>query len=161
LHLDAMLETGATLYLVAPGEEAERCRVLFSALLASLLRRATARARTQSGVLTPRLLLALDEVANFARIPRLSAYVSTGPGQGIQSLLCFHDLAQLEAAYGAEDARTIWNNCRARLLLPGQADLKTLDYFSRSIGQETVLYDATGSTSFGTTSHSQQRVGRP
>jgi type IV secretory pathway TraG/TraD family ATPase VirD4 len=84
LDLDALLAQGGTLYLVAPAEEAERCRPLFSALLASLLRRATAKARIQGGVLQPRLLLALDEVANFARIPRLASYVSTGPGQGIR-----------------------------------------------------------------------------
>ena len=102
---------------------------MFSSLIGSLLRRATTRARALGGVLAPRLLLALDEVANFARIPRLDSYVSTGPGQGIQSLLCFHDLAQIEAGYGHERARTIWNNCRARLLLPGQGDPKTLEQF--------------------------------
>ena len=140
LNLDSLLGQGGTLYLVAPAEDAERCRPLFSALLATLLRRATARARAQGGVLSPRLLLALDEVANFARIPRLDSYVSTGPGQGIQALLCFHDLAQIEAGYGPDRARTIWNNCRARLLLPGQGDLKTLDHFSRAIGDETIHY---------------------
>src|SRR5207302_6639176 len=115
-----------TLYRVAPSEEADRCRPLFSALNASLLRRATQRARAQGGALFPRLLLGLDEAANFARIPRLAGYASSGPGQGIQLLLCYHDLAQVEAGYGTEAARTIWNNCRARVLLPGQGDLKTL-----------------------------------
>ena len=160
LDLRELLAAGGTLYLVAPAEEAERCRPLFSALLAGLLRRATARARAQGGVLNPRLLLALDEAANFARIPRLASYVSTGPGQGIQSLLCFHDLAQLEHGYGVEDARTIWNNCRARLLLPGQGDLKTLDHFSRAIGSETVLYQSK-SWGRGGASTSQARTGRP
>ena len=140
LDLDDLLAEGGTLYLVAPAEDAERCRPLFSALIGSLLRRATTRARTLGGVLAPRLLLALDEVANFARIPRLDSYVSTGPGQGIQSLLCFHDLAQIEAGYGHERARTIWNNCRARLLLPGQGDPKTLEQFSRAIGDETIHF---------------------
>ena len=37
-----------------------------------------------------------DEAANFARIPRLAGYASSGPGQGIQLLLCYHDLAQVE-----------------------------------------------------------------
>jgi type IV secretion system protein VirD4 len=141
LDLDRLLAEGGTLYLVAPAEDAERCRPLFSALIGSLLRRATTRARALGGVLAPRLLLALDEVANFARIPRLDSYVSTGPGQGIQSLLCFHDLAQIEAGYGHERARTIWNNCRARLLLPGQGDPKTLEQFSRAIGDETIHFE--------------------
>ncbi len=160
LDLDGFLAEPSTIYLVAPAEEAERCRPLFSALVATLLRKATARARTQRGVLKPRLLLALDEAANFARVPRLAGYASSGPGQGIQLLLCFHDLAQIEAAYGREEMRTVWNNCRARLLLPGQGDLATLEQFSRAIGDETRTYQV----SHGDASHatsSQQRTGRP
>jgi type IV secretion system protein VirD4 len=160
LDLDRLLVKGGTLYLVAPAEEAERCRPLFSALLLSLLRRATTRARALGGVLQPRLLLALDEAANFARIPRLPGYASSGAGQGIQLLLCYHDLAQVESAYGSEPARTIWNNCRARVLLPGQGDLKTLEQFSRSIGDETRIYRAQQSDRWRSAS-SEQRVGRP
>src|SRR5713226_4216442 len=160
LDLDRLLKEGATLYLVAPAEEAERCRPLFSALLLSLLRRATTKARAQGGVLSPRLLLALDEAANFARIPRLAGYASSGPGQGIQLLLCFHDLAQVESGYGQEQARTIWNNCRARLLLPGQGDIKTLEQFSRAIGDETRIYRVQHSDR-GRSGSSEQRVGRP
>ena len=157
---DRLLTERATLYLVAPAEEAERCRPLFSALLMSLLRRATTRARALGGVLEPRLLIALDEAANFARIPNIAGYASSGPGQGIQLLLCFHDLAQVEAAYGPEAARTIWNNCRARLLLPGQGDLKTLEQFSRAIGEETRVYRAAHSDRWRSSS-SEQRIGRP
>jgi type IV secretory pathway TraG/TraD family ATPase VirD4 len=161
-ELNEFLKTGATLYLVAPAEEAERCRPLFTALLQSLLAAATQRARgMRAGVLEPRLLLALDEVANFARVPRLGGYTSTGPGQGIVVLLCFHDLAQLEGAYGAEQARTIWNNCRARLLLPSQGDLSTLEHFSRAIGDETRGYDLASWSSDGRRSQSEQRIGKP
>jgi type IV secretion system protein VirD4 len=160
LDLDHLLAEAGTLYLVAPAEEAERCRPLFSALIGQLLRRATERARHLGGVLTPRLLLALDEAANFARIPRLAGYASSGPGQGIQLLLSFHDLAQIEAGYGVEEARTVWNNCRARLLLPGQGDLQTLEHFSRAIGDETRVYRAQHSDRRGSSS-SEQRVGRP
>ena len=160
LDLDQLLEQGGTLYLVAPAEEAERCRPLFSALIATLLRKATMRARSQGGVLGPRLLLALDEAANFARVPRLAGYASSGPGQGIQLLLCFHDLAQIEAGYGREEARTIWNNCRARLLLPGQGDLATLEQFSRAIGNETRTYSLHNGANRGSGS-SEHRLGHP
>lgn len=159
IDLNRMLAERATLYLVAPAEEAERCRPLFSALLLSLLRRATSRARALGGVLEPRLLIGLDEAANFARIPRLAGYASSGPGQGIQLLLCYHDMAQLEEAYGQEGARTIWNNCRARLLLPGQGDLKTLEQFSQAIGDETRVFRAQHSDRWRSSS-SEQRTGR-
>jgi type IV secretory pathway TraG/TraD family ATPase VirD4 len=160
LDLDTLLDGGGTLYLVAPAEDADRCRPVFSALLGSLLRKATARARASDGILTPRLLLALDEAANFARVPRLVSYVSTGPGQGIQSVLCFHDVAQLRASYGAAGAATIWNNCRARLLLPGQADMTTLELVSQSLGQETVM-SRQRSWGRGGSSVSEHRNGRP
>jgi len=160
LQLEQLLAKAGTLFLVAPAEEAERCRPLFSALLATLLRLATTRAQELGGVLRPRLLLALDEAANFARIPRLAGYASSGPGQGVQFLLSFHDLAQIESGYGREQARTIWNNCRARLLLPGQGDLQTLEQFSRAIGDETRVYHATHSGGRNSSS-SEQRVGRP
>src|SRR5438552_9481956 len=160
LDLDRLLTERGTLYLVAPAEDAERCRPLFSALLMSLLRRATTKARVQGGVLSPRLLIALDEAANFARIPRLAGYASSGPGQGIQLLLCYHDLAQIEAGYGMEEARTVWNNCRARLLLPGQGDIRTLELFSRAIGDETRLYRSRQSDS-RSSSAVEQRVGKP
>jgi len=160
LDLDRLLSAAGTLYLVAPAEEAERCRPLFSALILSLLRRATSKARAQGGILSPRLLLALDEAANFARIPRLAGYTSSGPGQGIQLLLCYHDLAQVEAGYGEAAARTIWNNCRARLLLPGQGDIKTLELFSRAIGDETRTYRTSHRDRWNSGS-GEQRVGRP
>ena len=160
LDLDRLLAERGTLYLVAPAEDAERCRPLFSALLMSLLRRATVKARTQGGVLSPRLLVALDEAANFARIPRLAAYASSGPGQGIQLLLCYHDLAQIEAGYGQDEARTVWNNCRARLLLPGHGDIRTLEIFSRAIGDETRLYRSKQSDARFSSSI-EQRVGKP
>src|SRR5260221_1990159 len=160
LDLDRLLKESATLYLVAPAEEAERCRPLFSALLLSLLRRATSKARAQGGVLSPRLLLALDEAANFARIPRLAGYASSGPGQGIQLLLCYHDLAQVEAGYGEAAARTIWNNCRARVLLPGQGDIKTLELFSRAIADETRTYRTSNRDRWNSSS-AVQPAGRP
>ena len=160
LDLDRLLAESGTLYLVAPAEDAERCRPVFSALLMSLLRKATGRARVLGGVLSPRLLIALDEAANFARIPRLAGYASSGPGQGIQLLLCYHDLAQLESGYGTEEARTVWNNCRARLLLPGQGDLRTLEAFSRAIGDETRLYRSRQSDARYSSSV-EQRIGKP
>ena len=160
LDLDRLLAESGTLYLVAPAEDAERCRPLFSALLMSLLRKATSSARALGGVLSPRLLIALDEAANFARIPRLAGYASSGPGQGIQLLLCYHDLAQLESGYGTEEARTVWNNCRARLLLPGQGDIRTLEVFSRAIGDETRLYRSSQNDARYSGSV-EQRIGKP
>ena len=47
----------------------------------------------------------------------------------------WHDLAQLENLYGQAEARTILSQSKMRLLLPGCADITTLDYWSRMLGQ--------------------------
>jgi len=46
------------------------------------------------------------------------------------------------------------------LLLPGQGDLKTLELFSRAIGDETRIYHS-HNTDRWRSSSSEQRVGRP
>ena len=60
----------------------------------------------------------------------------------------WQDLAQLRARYGAR-ARTVLNNHRAKLFLPGIADPDTLEHASRLIGDEefsqpSVTRDSTG-----------------
>jgi hypothetical protein len=67
VDLDRLLAEAGTLYLVAPAEDAERCRPLFSALLMSLLRRATAKARAQGGSpATPPVAPARESNSSFA-----------------------------------------------------------------------------------------------
>ena len=75
-------------------------------------------------------------------------------------MLCYHDLAQLESGYGTEEARTVWNNCRARLLLPSQGDIRTLEVFSRAIGDETRLYRSRQNEARYSASV-EQRIGKP
>ena len=155
-----LLIDGGTLYLVAPLEDAERCRPLFTALVQSILRSALAEAqRSPDGVLPRRLLLAIDEAGNFVRMPRLASYLATGPGHGVNFLLCYQDLAQIEDAYGVIAARTIVNNCRARLLLPNQGDPQSLELFSRGAGQATTVFEAPAWNAAGERSISEQRTG--
>jgi type IV secretory pathway TraG/TraD family ATPase VirD4 len=47
----------------------------------------------------------------------------------------FHDIAQARARYGRQ-AETVINSHRARMLLPGVADLGTLRYFSGLVGDQ-------------------------
>ena len=88
----------------------------------------------------------LDEAANIAPIRDLDTLASTGAGLGVQLVTVCQDLAQLTARYGADRARTIANNHRAKLLLSGVSDLATLDLLSGLAGEaavreETVTHD--------------------
>ncbi|MGH8939583.1 MAG: type IV secretory system conjugative DNA transfer family protein, partial [Actinomycetes bacterium] len=149
----------ATLILVAPESDAERYAPLFTAIVASVVRAAEAKAATAGGPIDPRLLLALDEAGNTFRFPRLASLLATARGNGIQVLAVYHDLSQLERLYGREQARTVVSNARMRMLLPGVGDLETLRYFAELLGRArteqrniTRARDGHTSTSTGETS---------
>src|SRR5205807_7156501 len=63
---------------------------------------------------------------------------STAAGLGIQLVTVGQDLAQLAARYGAERARTIVNNHRAKVVLSGIGDIGTLDTVSGLAGEQAV-----------------------
>jgi type IV secretory pathway TraG/TraD family ATPase VirD4 len=66
-------------------------------------------------------------------LPNLAEVASTAPSHGIQLISIFHDLTQARSRYGNQ-AETVVNSHRARMLLPGVADLATLRYFADLIG---------------------------
>lgn len=129
----------ASVFLVTPQSEADRCTPYFTALISSIVHEAEARAAAVGGPIDPRLLLALDEAGNVFRYPRLPNLLTTGRGNGVQLLLAYHDIAQIEHLFnGREVARTILSNAKMRVLLPGVGDLETLRYFSELLGQTRV-----------------------
>ena len=70
------------------------------------------------------------------RYPRLPHLLTTARGNGIQLLLVYHDLAQVEHPYGGREvARTVVSNAKMRMLLPGVGDLETLRYWSDLMGR--------------------------
>ena len=91
-----------------------------------------------SGPLDPPLLIVLDEAANIAPLRDLDTLASTAAGLGIQLVTVCQDLAQLSTRYGAERARTIANNHRAKVILSGIGDVGTLDTLSGLAGEQAV-----------------------
>jgi hypothetical protein len=132
------LDQNGTLCIVTPNAESERFAPYFTALLSAVIRDAEARAADFGGPLEPRLLLALDETGNVFRYSRLPHLLTTARGNGIQLLLIYHDLAQVEHLYGGREvARTVVSNARMRILLPGVGDLETLRYWERANGADS------------------------
>ena len=110
------------------------------------------RATLAGGRLQLPLLLCLDEAGNVAPIPNLAEIASTAPSHNIQLVSIFHDLSQARSRYGKQ-AETVINSHRARLLLPGVADLETLRYFAGLLGEEEIR-EVTRTTGAGGTSRS-------
>jgi type IV secretion system protein VirD4 len=131
-----LLDSSGTVCIVTPSSEGDRYAPYFTALVSAIIHEAEQCAAQHQGPLEPRLLLALDEAGNVFRYPRLPHLLTTARGNGIQLLLIYHDLAQVEHLYGGREvARTVVSNAKMRMLLPGVGDLETLRYWSELMGQ--------------------------
>ncbi|HZO77290.1 MAG TPA: type IV secretory system conjugative DNA transfer family protein [Solirubrobacteraceae bacterium] len=156
---DVLLDRAATLYLIGDAKASKLLRPIFLALLSEIVDRAYERATRNGGRLTQPLLLCLDEAGNVAPLPNLAEIASTAPSHNIQLVSIFHDLAQARSRYGTQ-AETVVNSHRARMLLPGVADLETLRYFAGLVGDEEAL-DQTRTTGADGQSRSTARRRRP
>jgi type IV secretory pathway TraG/TraD family ATPase VirD4 len=132
---DRLLDELATLYLIGDAKASKLLRPIFLALLGEVVDRAYERATLAGGQLEVPLLLCLDEAGNVAPLPNLGEIASTAPSHNIQLLSIFHDLSQARSRYSRQ-AETVINSHRARVLLPGVADLETLRYFAGLVGDE-------------------------
>jgi type IV secretion system protein VirD4 len=130
-----VLDESATLYLIGDAKASKLLRPIFLALLSEIVDMAYQRATRSGGRLERPLLLCLDEAGNVAPLPNLAEIASTAPSHNIQLVSIFHDLAQARSRYG-QQAQTVVNSHRARMLLPGVADLETLRYFASLVGEE-------------------------
>lgn len=156
---DRLLDGAGTLYLIGDAKASRLLRPLFLALLGELVDRAYERATLAGGRLERPLLLCLDEAGNVAPLPNLAEIASTAPSHNIQLVTIFHDLAQARSRYG-QQAETVVNSHRARMLLPGVADLESLRYFASLVGEEEAR-DRTHTTGAGGTTRSTARRRRP
>jgi hypothetical protein len=84
-----------------------------------------------------RLLLALDELANVAPLPRLASVVSEGGGQGVVTLACLQDLSQARARWGTQ-ADGFLSLFPTTVVLPGIADRPTLELLQQLGGRSMV-----------------------
>jgi len=156
---EAVLDARATLYLVGDAKASKLLRPIFLALLSEIVDCAYERATLRGGRLELPLLLCLDEAGNVAPLPSLAEIASTAPSHNIQLVSIFHDLAQARSRYG-QQAETVINSHRARMLLPGVADLDTLRYFSGLVGDEEAR-DETRTVGDGGRTRSEARRRRP
>ena len=127
-----------TVYVISDSRRSKLLRPILIALLTELLDHAYETANNSPGrrLATP-LLVCLDELGNAVPLPNLAELASTAASHNIQLISIFHDIAQARTRY-RDQALTVINNHRARLLLSGVADMETLRYFSELVGEEEV-----------------------
>ncbi len=130
-----LASTVDTVYICAPARHQQLVAPLVVAFIEQV--RAGTYARAAAGAGGSGVVLALDEVANIAPLPDLAAIVSEGGGQGLAVMACVQDLSQARQRWGraADGFLSLFG---AKVILPGVADLSTLELVSRLGGEVDV-----------------------
>jgi type IV secretion system protein VirD4 len=128
-----------TIYITAPEHKQALCAPLIVGLLEQI-RHATYEHAAERGqrprlYSTPRMLWALDEIANIAPIHDLPALVSQAGGQNLQVMIGLQDLTQARTRWGDAAAEGFMSLFQTRLILNGIADSRTLESISIAIGE--------------------------
>lgn len=132
LDIDAFLAGPHQLHIVAPSRHQMVTTPLVVGLIDELVH--ATYDRHERGA---RLLLALDELANVAPLPRLASIVSEGGGQGVLTLACLQDLSQARSRWGTT-ADGFLSLFATTVILPGIADRPTLELLHRLAGRSLV-----------------------
>jgi type IV secretion system protein VirD4 len=133
-----LLNGANTVYLISDSRRSKLLRPILIGLLTELLDAAYETANDSPNRRLPvPLLVCLDELGNAVPLPNLAEIASTAASHNIQVISIFHDIAQARTRY-RDQALTVINNHRARMLLSGVADMETLKYFSELVGEEEV-----------------------
>lgn len=139
LHIDELLDSNGTLYLVAPASTQRMFNAVYETLVNAILTEVEKRySRTGSHPLSPPCLLMLDEAANIAPLRRLDMVASAMAGMGLIVVTVWQDEGQIESIYGAAKARVVVANHVNKLFLPGISDQRTLQGISDAVGTDLV-----------------------
>ncbi len=132
LDVDAFLKGPHQLHIVAPSRHQAVSTTLVVGFIDELVN--ATYERHDDGA---RLLLALDELANVAPLPRLPGIVSEGGGQGVLTLACLQDLSQARSRWGSA-ADGFLSLFATTVVLPGVGDRATLELLQRIAGRTMV-----------------------
>jgi type IV secretion system protein VirD4 len=137
---DRLAGSRDTVYICAPARYQALTAPVVVAFLESVRAGAyrVAAADAAAGLAArPPVTLVLDELANIAPLPDLPAMISEAGGQGVLTLACLQDLSQARQRWGAA-ADGLLSLFGTKVVLPGIADLRTLELVSRLAGDAEV-----------------------
>jgi len=75
-----------------------------------------------------------DETANIGQIQNFTNIISTARSSEVSFLVCLQSITQLKQIYGHDNALSILNNLKTKVVLPGLSDIETLNYISDLTG---------------------------
>jgi type IV secretion system protein VirD4 len=134
-----LTKTPTALYLALDPQYGRTLAPLTASFFLHFFTTLTARAKAvATGALPTSVMAYLDEFGTIGHIPEFASRMATVRSAGIGCLLVIQDKAQLEKAYGKEDADTILSNATTKLCL-ARVTRDDAEYFSDLAGATTVL----------------------
>lgn len=125
---------GSWLWLGVPEDQLELMRSLIAAMAAEIM----AATLTLQASRTRRIYVLGDEYAALGLIPSTESLLARGRNYGLQAILGFQLLPQLEKIYGHEGARVLLGNCRTTVVM-AQSEINTARYCADLIGREQIV----------------------
>ena len=127
------------IYVISPDSHSTYNYIL-TIFYAQLLQRLYSQADKNGGSLKEKVYLLLDEFANIGKIPDFNQKLSTSRSRGISMSIIVQSLDQLVDLY-KDLHENILANCDTQIFL-GSQSIKTCEYFSKSLGNQTIRYDS-------------------
>ena len=127
------------LYVISPDTHTAY-NFLLTIFFAQLINQLYNFADDNGGKLKEPVYFILDEFANIGQIPDFDQKISTSRSRKISFSVILQNLDQLEAIY-EKSYETIMGNCDTHLFL-GSNSYKTLEYFSKALGEKTIGRDS-------------------
>ncbi len=135
-----LINRKSALYFITPATN-DTYNFLMNIFFSQMIDRLYDFADTMGGKLPTPLFLILDEFANIGRIPRFEQILSTCRSYRINISIILQSIDQLIAIYDEKVTENILSNCSTHLFLGTNAQ-KTLESFSKQLGEKTISHDS-------------------
>ncbi|MEV0151891.1 MULTISPECIES: TraM recognition domain-containing protein [unclassified Nonomuraea] len=141
LDLEEVLRRRETLYMIAGEDAHPAIPVLFTTLVAEIHHQARQLASQRpSRRMDPPTMIVLDEAPEICPITQLPGWLATAAGSGLFFIVAGQSHSQFRQRWGAEGAKTIWNNTKAKLLAGATSDPDDLEVMSKLCGEIALPY---------------------
>ena len=153
--------TGASgsVYLISEDREQSSPAPYFAAFTAEVFYQARAHAERSGGRLPIPLTLALDELPTIVPVP-FHKWSSVAAGYNIGLIGCVQSPSQLPERWGENNAKTIWNNSKIKVVGGGFTDPDDLDTLSRLCGDRDT-WEHAGAGGTGPGQAARERLASP
>lgn len=140
IEFEELASKKSVLYFITP-ESHSTYDFLMNIFFSQLFQRVYEFGDQNGGKLPVPMFLILDEFANIGRIPNFERVLSTCRSKRLHISIILQSLDQLEEIYDEKVTQNIKANCSTHLFLGSNAQ-KTLEEFSKQLGEKTISRDS-------------------